>query len=184
MFNCESFANWEPSVSLGDEKLQLYLSHRAALVEYALPIVGDRMRAEDVVQEAFLRFAPSRAPADPALNQPLRYLYRIVRNLAYDLMRRRLTEQRYQREEPNWWMVPATPRTPEERLAFRQKLRQIDDILAAFPPRVRLAVKMHRLGGYTLQEIADQLGITVNMVHRMIRDAVFVVAERLSSSSE
>lgn len=166
-----------------DEKLQLYLSHRAALVEYALPIVGDRMRAEDVVQEAFLRFAPNRpAPSDPALDQPLRYLYRIVRNLAYDLMRRRLTEQRFQLGEPNWWMVPETPRTPEEELAFREKLSQIDEVLAEFPPRVRLAVKMHRLGGYTLQEIADQLGVTVNMVHRLIRDAVLVVAARLSSS--
>lgn len=165
-----------------DQKLQLFLSHRAALVEYALPIVGDRMRAEDVVQEAFLRFAPSRpAPADPALDQPLRYLYRIVRNLAYDLMRRRLMEQRHQADEPDWWMVPTTPRTPEELLAFRQKLRQIDEVLAEFPPRVRLAVKMHRLGGYTLQEIADQYGVSVNMVHRMIRDAVLVVARRLSS---
>lgn len=163
-----------------DEKLQLYLSHRAALVEYALPIVGDRMRAEDVVQEAFLRFAPSRPPADPALDQPRRYLYRIVRNLAYDLTRRRLTEERYQLGELNWWMVPATPRTPEEDVAFGEKLRRIDEALAEFPPRVRLAVKMHRLGGFTLQEIAERLGVSVNMVHRMIRDAVLVVAERLA----
>lgn len=164
-----------------DEKLQLYLSHRTALIEYALPIVGDRMRAEDVVQEAYIRFIPPRdAPVDPVLNQPLHYLYRIVRNLAYDLMRRRLTEQRHQLGEPSWWMVPETPRTPEEELAFRQKLRQIDEILGEFSPEVRLAVKMHRLGGYTLQEVADQLGVSVNMVHRMVRDAVCVVADRLS----
>lgn len=168
-------------MSSGDEKLQLYLSHRAALIEYALPIVGDRMRAEDVVQEAFLRFAPNReAPADPVVNQPLHYLYRIVRNLALDLMRRRQTERRYQLEELHWWMVPQTPRTPEEVLAFRQKLQQIDEILGEFSPEVRLAVKMHRLGGHTLQEVADLLGVSVNMVHRMVRDAVSVVADRLS----
>lgn len=170
---------------MSDDKLQLYLSHRAALVEYAMPIVGDRMRAEDVVQEAFLRFAPARpAPSDPARDQPLRYLYRIVRNLAYDLMRRRLTEQRAQLDEPIWWTVPAASRTPEEELALRQKLRRIDEILAEYPPRVRLAVKMHRLGGYTLQEIAERLGVSVNMVHRMIRDAVLVVATRLSASAD
>ncbi len=168
-------------MSLGDEKLQLYLSHRAALIEYALPIVGDRMRAEDVVQEAYLRFVPNRdAPADPVVNQPLHYLYRIVRNLALDLIRRRQTEQRYQLGEPDWWIVPATPRTPEEELSFRQKLQQIDEILGEFLPEVRLAVKMHRLGGHTLQEIADLLGVSVNMVHRMVRDAVSVVADRLS----
>lgn len=172
-------------MSAVDDKLQLYLSNRAALIEYATPIVGDRTRAEDVVQEAFLRFAPVRpVPADPALNQPLGYLYRIVRNLALDLMRRGLTEQRHQLGEPHWWMVQATPRTPEEELAFRQKLKQIDDVLSEFSPETRLAVKMHRLGGHTLQEVADHLGITVNMAHRIIRDAIFVVADRIGRSSE
>lgn len=46
-----------------DAKLRLYLAHRTALVEYATPIVGDRMRAEDVVQgEEFLLSKPL---ADP-----------------------------------------------------------------------------------------------------------------------
>ena len=36
--------------------LALYLAHRGELVNYASAIVGDRGRAEDVVQEAWLRF--------------------------------------------------------------------------------------------------------------------------------
>lgn len=39
---------------------------------------------------------------------------------------------------------------------------------------------MHRLGGHTLQEVADLLGVSANMVHRMVRDAVAVVADRPS----
>ncbi|MCD6074877.1 MAG: hypothetical protein K0Q70_1760, partial [Rhodospirillales bacterium] len=38
-------------------KLTLFLTHRTALIDYAAPIVGDRSRAEDVVQEAFIRFS-------------------------------------------------------------------------------------------------------------------------------
>jgi RNA polymerase sigma factor (sigma-70 family) len=168
-----------------DDKVQLYLAHRAALVEYALPIVGDRMRAEDVVQEAFIRFAPRRASyEDGPVGQPLGDLYRIVRNLAYDLMRRRAAEQRHSREVPSWWMVPPTPRTPEQELSHRQDLEQIEAVLAELPPRVREAVEMHRLGGYTLQEIADRLGVSLNTAHRWVREAVVKVAVRLSPPTD
>ena len=60
--------------------LALYLAHRRELVNYANGIVGDRAQAEDLVQEAWLRFG---AVAERRLlEEPIGYLYRIVRNLA------------------------------------------------------------------------------------------------------
>ena len=38
-------------------KRNVYLRHRAELIDYATPIVGDRALAEDVVQDAWLRFS-------------------------------------------------------------------------------------------------------------------------------
>nr|WP_269807513.1 sigma factor [Pseudomonas sp. NMI795_08] len=67
------------------------MAHRPALVDYATPIVGCRARAEDVVQEAWLRF--SRQPGDADIRHPASYLYRIVRNLALDQTRRTATEK-------------------------------------------------------------------------------------------
>lgn len=166
-----------------DDRVQLFLAHRAALVEYALPIVGDRMRAEDVVQEAFLRFAPDHGrPSEGTLSQPLGYLYRVVRNLAYDVMRRRAAEQRHHQEDRSWWLVPATPRTPEQDLAHRQDLELVEAVLAGLRPEVRRAVEMHRIGGHTLQEIAGTLGVSVNTAHRWVREGVVKLAVRLSES--
>lgn len=167
-------------MAAADEKVQLYLAHRAALVEYALPIVGDRMRAEDVVQEAFIRFAPDKAP----IGQPLGYLYRIVRNLAYDFTRRRAAERRHDGEARAWWLVPATPRTPEQELSHRQDLEQVEAVLAGLPPRMRQAVEMHRVGGHTLQEIADELGVSVNTAHRWVREAVVKLALQLGDAAD
>src|SRR3546814_1293981 len=67
-------------------KLNLYLRHRAELIDYATPIVGDRALAEDVVQDAWLRFseAGSHDAKTRLIRQPVGYLYRIVRNLALD----------------------------------------------------------------------------------------------------
>ena len=57
-----------------DRTLALYLANRGALVNYANGIVGDRARAEDVVQEAFLRFTSAREKSDEAVERPRAYL--------------------------------------------------------------------------------------------------------------
>lgn len=99
-----------------DPRLKLFLDHRATLVDYATPIVGDRMRAEDVVQEAYIRFAPGAADGAAAgrVAQPVGYLYRIVRNLALDVTRRRRTEDHNRLHHRPDWLAPASwrPKLP------------------------------------------------------------------------
>lgn len=165
-----------------DSSLQLYLAHRAALVEYALPIVGDRMRAEDVVQEAFLRFAPSADSATAGahrIEQPAAYLYRIVRNLAVDLRRRMAADRR--RDDAHLLLSEALPvaPSPEEEALQRDELRRVDAALAELPPDMRRAFEMHRVGGYTLQEIARHLGVSVPTAGRWAQEALMHVAKRL-----
>lgn len=162
-------------------KLSLFLAHRAALVDYATPIVGDRMRAEDVVQEAYIRFMPAGGRAGQAVEQPLAYLYRIVRNLAVDGMRRRAMERRQRDEAPAWWVVPAAPRTPEQDMAHRQTLARVEAALARLPSEMRVAVEMHRFGGHSLREIASRLGVSVPTAHRIVRDALVDLAHSVAT---
>lgn len=161
-----------------DTKLQLFLKHRRALVEYATPLTGDRARAEDVVQDAFIRFMPLRDGA-AAVSRPLGYLYRIVRNLALDLGRRRSNEQAAA-AEPAWWLRPDAPRTPEQDLLHGEAVDRVRAALAKLPPDARLAIEMNRFGGYTLQEIAERLQVSVPTAHRLIRDGLVRVADALS----
>lgn len=158
------------------DKLDLYLSHRSALVDYAAPIVGCRARAEDVVQEAFIRFAPADRQN---FTQPVAYLYRIVRNLALDLTRRRGVELREEEEGRAWWMLPARPRTPEEETLHRRDLAALEDALAAMPAAMRTAVEMHRFGGFTLDEVAARLGVSPAGAHRLVREGLVRIAATL-----
>lgn len=172
-------AGAETAATLQDDnaKLRLYLAHRAALVEYATPIVGDRTRAEDVVQEAYLRFAP---PSDAVqIEQPTAYLYRIVRNLAYDLRRSLSAERR--RDEAHGVFVESQPLspTPEQETLQRNELRRIAGYLAELPPNTRHAFEMHRIGGYTLQEIAEHLGVSLATAGRWTQDAIKHVVRRM-----
>lgn len=48
---------------------------------------------------------------------------------------------------------------PTTRSDNAQRIERLERTLAQLPPRVAAALILHRLGGYTVQEIADQLGV-------------------------
>lgn len=160
----------------------LYLQHRTALIDFATPIIGSRDLAEDVVQEAFMRFVPPRTQ-ERSVEQPIGYLYRIVRNLAIDMVRRRGTEQRHQQVEVEW-ALPRAESTPEQAALLCDDLRQVNQCLAEMPDQTRIAIEMHRFGGYNLEEIAEALDLSVPTVHRMIRRGLTEIAGRLRSARQ
>jgi RNA polymerase sigma factor (sigma-70 family) len=163
----------------GDSRSGLYLAHRVALIDYAKHFVGSQEVAEDVVQEAFLKFVPDRV--EPT--SPKSYLFRIVRNLALDFRRRRQTERRWE-EDPPEWVMPSPVANPEQATLFCEELRQITLLLAKMPEEVRIAVEMHRYGGYKMEDIATHLGTSVPTVHRMIRKAIAEITDHLGRNRQ
>lgn len=155
---------------MADDKLQLYLAHRPALVDYAAPIVGCRARAEDVVQEAWLRFSRQADEAD--IRHPASYLYRIVRNLALDQTRRSATEKAQPGGDELLAELPASTASPEQAVSQQSELAAISRALEELPLRTRTAFEMHRLGGHTLQQVANHLEVSVSLVHQLVRDAL------------
>ncbi|MFV3404757.1 sigma-70 family RNA polymerase sigma factor [Pseudomonas sp. NY15463] len=163
--------------SVADDKLELYLAHRPALVDYAAPIVGCRARAEDVVQEAWLRL--SSQPLDAEIRHPASYLYRIVRNLALDQTRRTATEKAQPGGDEILAELPASTASPEQSVSQQSELGAISRALEELPLRTRTAFEMHRLGGYTLQQVANHLEVSVSLVHQLVHDALRHCLERL-----
>lgn len=154
-----------------DEIASFYQAHWRELVAYASRIVGDRGRAEDVVQEAFLRF---RAASGGGVEEPLGYLYRIVRNLAFDGWRRTTLEGRYMAAdgEKIAAAMPGDRPSPEAELIARDELRRVLAAMAQLPERTRIALEMHRFGGFKLKEIAEHLGISVSMAQVLVMEGV------------
>lgn len=165
-----------------DTRLKLYLTHRAALVDYATPLAGgSRAVAEDIVQEAFFRFVPQEADAAAAAEKPLSYLYRIVRNLAFDGRRRGAAEARRDRSQ----MVLAKPEaavpSPEEVLQHRDELRLVSDVLAGLSPQMRQAFELQRFGGLSFQQIGARMNISPATAHRLAQGALVEIMRRLQS---
>lgn len=155
---------------MADQRLQLYLAHRAALVDYAVPILGCRSRAEDVVQEAWLRLSRQHDTAD--IRHPASYLYRIVRNLALDQIRRTATEKAQPDADEVLARLASEQPSPEQSVTRQDELAAIDRALQTLPARTRLAFEMHRLGDFTLQQVAAHLNVSTSLVHQLVQEAL------------
>ncbi|MBS0219686.1 MAG: sigma-70 family RNA polymerase sigma factor [Proteobacteria bacterium] len=162
--------------------LELFLVHRHDLLIYANRIMGDRASAEDVVQDAYLRFAGSSEKR--LIEEPVGYLYRIVRNLAVDGRRRQSRDGYYDTSEPEMMaeLIGDHP-SPETVVADREEIRILQAALAELPQRTRIALEMHRFGGCTLKVIATHLGISIGLAHTLVIDGLEHCRARLCRPS-
>jgi RNA polymerase sigma-70 factor (ECF subfamily) len=138
--------------------------HGPALVMFARQWVYSRADAEDVVQEAFVRFWRSR---DRVL-EPVGYLYACVKRCALDW--RRTHRRRMHREQ-------AAAR-PEAEPLFRDPVEHaerrmlIERALITLPDDQREVLVMRIWGDLTFPQIAAALGIPANTASSRYRYAL------------
>jgi len=136
------------------------------LLALATRMLGDRMEAEDVAQEAFVRIwkqAPSWREGEARFDT---WLHRVALNLCYDRLRG-------QREEPVAEMPdqadPAA--SPEVQFENRARDEQIRVALAALPARQREALVLNYYQELSNIEAAALMGITVDALESLLARA-------------
>lgn len=167
-------------MSPADPTLTIYMAHRGELVNYANGIVGDRARAEDVVQEAWLRFCA--AMQGRPLDEPVGFLYRVVRNLAIDGRRRLIREEKVVPPQATAARAEAAVHdypSPEAEAVAREELRLLQEALAELPERTRIALEMRRFGNFKLREIAAHLGVSVTVAHEIVAGGIAYCRRRV-----
>lgn len=162
------------------QTLSLYRDYQLQLVSYACSIVGDSDRAEDIAQDAYLRF--SVVMAENPLDNPVGYLYRVVRNLALDYRRRHQFEKKLFSQSIDEWaeILPDDRHTPEQEVISNDALEKLQRAMNELPERTRVALEMHRLQEYKLREIAEHLNISIPMAHYLIKEGLKHCQSRLS----
>lgn len=131
-------------------------------------------RAEDLVQEAYLRMQVY-CKEGHEVRRPEAFLLRTVLNLAVDV-RRREHRDRYETDTVEELHLPDLAPTPDEVFAAEQRLIRTRNTLDRVSRRTRQVFFMHRLQGYSYVEIAKRLGISVSSVEKHIASAVTVLA--------
>lgn len=165
-----------------DKALPLFMAHRSELIDYATSIVGCRHRAEDIVQDAYLRFG--KAMGRRQLDQPVGYLFRIVRNLSLDTFRRSAFEQDLDNSDIRHMADKSqNASSPEDQALYKNELKIVMDALTELPDSTRAALRMYRFDGHKLKDIGLELGISTTKAHTLITQAVQHCRTRLNSKN-
>lgn len=156
-----------------EERLSLlghtFIGQRDGLRRAALAIVGNKERAEDVVQDAYLKVWEASKALD--IRQPISYCFQVVRNLALDYWRRSAFESQLLTGEEEGWDVPAPQATPEQEAMSRQYLAICDRVLKKLPDRTRTVFEMYHLAGMTQRDISAALSVSLGLVNATLKEA-------------
>jgi RNA polymerase sigma-70 factor (ECF subfamily) len=162
--------------------LSLYRAHQRDLVAFAGKIIGNSDQAEDITHEAYLRLSSALAGAET--DNSVGYLYRIVRNLALDYCRRHQLELglfSHSIDEVAEALPEEHPSLDDQAITGNE-LEHLQAAMNDLPERTRLAVEMHRFGGYKLREIAEHLNISISMAQHLVKEGVKHCQRRCSQS--
>jgi RNA polymerase sigma-70 factor (ECF subfamily) len=163
-------------MAVASDEWAIWLDHHgAALVLLARQWLPSRADAEDVVQEAFVRFWRSRQrAADPAA-----YLYACVKHCALEWRRSRTRQSRREEaaarpEAESWFAGPLEQ--GERRAAIAAALRTL-------PETQREVLVMKIWGGFSFPQIAAALRVSANTAASRYRYALAKLREQLAEES-
>ena len=154
---------------LGD----FYTAHRFELHAHALRILKDSTRAEEVVQDAFIKVMLA-APELTSEEHAVSYLHRTIENLCIDLFRaegRRpnlvVLDDAQSEIESNWQDAG----DHSQAITAAEDAAIIRQALALLSPAERTALVMWEMDGRSTSEIAAELGIKESAVRHTVSRA-------------
>lgn len=129
-----------------------YECYKNGIFRYALSILKDTGLAEDVLQEVFLRLLSGKYRVHPGREQA--WLYKVARNLCYDILRKR-----------NW-------ETGTLSEISSQGSYEYIEMIASLDKTEQEIVTLKIVGGLTHKEIARVLGFSVHASKKRYERAI------------
>ena len=162
-------------VAAGDRRAfdELYRRYARAVLGLALRRLGDRGRAEDAAQEAFVAVWRSARTYDPSRGSGAPWLYAVARNAVTDGQRRTPTPVAEIEDRPG-----SDPDPSDEAEASWTAWR-VHRALEVLPEHERPVIELAYWSGLSQSEVAEQLGIPLGTIKTRTRSALARLADAL-----
>jgi RNA polymerase sigma-70 factor (ECF subfamily) len=152
---------------------ELYHRYARSVFGLALRRLGDRMRAEDAVQETFAAVWRSARTYRPERGAGAPWLYAVARNAIVDRSRNRAEPPG---EAPD---VASNEPGPDERAEASYTSWRVHRALEELPLSERDVIELAYYGGMSQSEVADFLGIPLGTVKTRTRAGLGHLADLL-----
>jgi RNA polymerase sigma factor (sigma-70 family) len=100
------------------------------------------------------------------------YLFAVLRNLLIEQARRARIVPMERLGEIEALHIPSEEPGPDRRAAAQQELEQLERIVAQLPERCRCAFELRTFRHLSLQEVADEMNVTVKAVQKHMAAAL------------
>jgi len=148
---------------------------REPVYNYVLVIVSEPAEAEDVTQEAFLRYFQQLQQGRPVRN-PKAWLFRVAHNVALNRQRDRAKLDHLQDEDGPQCRGDSSQ--IHERLVEEEQRARVTSSLSRLSAQERRCIEL-RAEGLLYREIAEVLSIRVSSVSNYVHRAVQKMAEAM-----
>ncbi|MDZ5461576.1 sigma-70 family RNA polymerase sigma factor [Azohydromonas lata] len=146
----------------------LYVDHHDWLQGWLRRRLGNASDAADIAHDTFVRVL--RKSADEQIHEPRAYLATLAGGLVNSHWRRQALEQAWLETLASHPQAVAP--SPEERHLVLEALEEVARLLAGLPAQVRDCFLLSQLDGLTYPQIAEELGLTVNVVQKAMTRAM------------
>lgn len=186
MADREQLTAWLAATASGDERAfrQLYASTSSQLYAVLLRILRSPDRAQDALQDAYIRIWQKADTYSPERGAPLTWLMSIARYRALDLLRRKRHEVAMP-EEPDMManlLEDNQGLSPLEENENQQSLDAIRECLSTLAPQQRDGVLLAYYEGLTHQELVSRMDAPLGTVKSWIRRGLLRLRECLSGA--
>jgi RNA polymerase sigma-19 factor, ECF subfamily len=125
----------------------------------------------DLAQEVFLRLL--RVEGHEKIRSPEAYLFTIASHVIHQHAVRNSSQPvSVDIEDVLQELKTLSSEDPPEQAAHAQRLEELERMLSPLPARVATALVLHRIAGYTVQEIGDELGVSRETAKKYLARAV------------
>lgn len=143
----------------------------------------NRDDVSDLAQEVFLRLL--RVEWHDTIRSPEAYLFTVASHVAHQ----HTLKQSNEPSTVDITDVFTELRTlaaddPTSRAESDQRMESLQRMLAQLPPRCGAALVLHRLGGYSVQEIADEFGVARETAKKYLARAMEHCRNQLRADAE
>jgi len=152
---------------------EVYAENHSELIRYLQRLCGQRQLAEDLAQEAGLRFFS--AMRAQSIDNPRAFLFHVATNLARDQFRREVVAREHASAQSEWEHAVGADHVA----AARQEVAHVAKVIADLPARARDVLLLSRVEGYSQQEVASRLGIAPKTVENHLTRALALLTQRM-----